>query len=129
MTRIVLSTLLTLISAHSLAADQGETIHVHPGKSIQAALERAAEEGIGRVIVHAGTYRPPSPRQAMIWFNARHNGITLEAKGEVILTAANPDLADPSAPSLSGDRQPRGLLWRRRQLTDDPAGIQNHGGE
>ena len=97
--RIVLSTLLALFSAHSLAADQGETIHVHPGESIQAALERAAEVGIKRVVVHAGTYRPPSPRQAMIWFNARHDGITLEAKGEVILTAANPDLADPFAPS------------------------------
>jgi hypothetical protein len=96
---ILSSSLFALISVHSLGADQRETIHVRPGESIQAALERAAEEGIKRVVVHAGTYSPPSPRQAMIWFNARHDGITLEARGEVVLSAANPDLADPSAPS------------------------------
>ena len=28
--------------------------------------------------------------QALIWFNARHDGITLEAVGDVVLTAANP---------------------------------------
>ena len=40
------------------------------------------------------------PGQAMIWFNKRHDGITLEAEGEVTLTAANPALADKSAPSF-----------------------------
>jgi hypothetical protein len=32
----------------------------------------------------------------MIWFNQRHDGITLEAEGEVVLTAANPAVADES---------------------------------
>jgi hypothetical protein len=48
---------------------------------------------------HAGTYRPSARGQALIWFNARHDGITLEAVGDVILTAANPEVADKSAPS------------------------------
>ena len=30
----------------------------------------------------------------MVWFNARHDGIILEAVGEVTLTAANPEIAD-----------------------------------
>ena len=38
--------------------------------------------------------------QALIWFNARHDGITLEAVGEVILTAGNPEIADSRAPSF-----------------------------
>jgi hypothetical protein len=49
--------------------------------------------------VHAGTYRPAAKAQALIWFNARHDGITLEAVGDVTLTAANPQIADPRAPS------------------------------
>ena len=77
------------------------TIHVHPGESIQAALDRAAENpDTAHVIVHAGTYRPPAPRQALIWFNQRHDGITLEAQGQVVLTAANPDVADKAASSF-----------------------------
>ena len=52
------------------------------------------------VYVHAGTYRPAARGQALIWFNARHDGITLEAVGDVILTAANPDIADRRAPSF-----------------------------
>ena len=35
----------------------------------------------------------------MIWFNQRHDGITLEAVGDVVLTAANPELAEAKAPS------------------------------
>jgi hypothetical protein len=49
--------------------------------------------------VHAGIYRPAAKGQALIWFNARHDGITLEAAGDVTLTAANPQIADPRAPS------------------------------
>jgi len=81
------------------AAVAGETgdIHVHPGEEIQAALELAAKDHQRkRIIVHAGTYRPQRPAQAMIWFNQRHDGITLEAEGEVILTAANPTVAEKS---------------------------------
>jgi hypothetical protein len=73
---------------------------VHPGGNIQDALEAAAKDpGNKRVIVHTGTYRPKAKGQALIWFNARHDGITLEADGDVILTAANPDVADRQAPS------------------------------
>ena len=35
----------------------------------------------------------------MIWFTARHDGITLEADGDVVLTAENRQLAVPSADS------------------------------
>jgi hypothetical protein len=74
--------------------------HVRPGGSIQEALDAAAADpAIKTVYVHAGTYRPAASGQALIWFNRRHDGITLEAVGDVILTAANPEIADPRAPS------------------------------
>jgi hypothetical protein len=74
--------------------------HVHPGQPIQPALEAAAKDPTRKTIyVHAGTYRPAAKGQALIWFNARHDGITLEAIGDVVLTAANPDVADAQAPS------------------------------
>lgn len=82
-------------------ADQEDVgYHVYPGDDIQAALERAARDPVNKTVkVHEGTYRPQVPGQALIWFNARHDGITLEAVGEVVLTAGNPTLADSSAPS------------------------------
>lgn len=74
--------------------------HVHPKGRIQEALEAAARDPVNKTVyVHAGTYRPSAKGQALIWFNARHEGITLEAVGDVTLTAANPDIADPQAPS------------------------------
>src|SRR5947209_18914899 len=74
---------------------------VHPGGSIQAALEAAAKDPANKIVyVHAGTYRPAAHGQALIWFNERHDGITLEAVGEVVLTAANPAIADRKAPSF-----------------------------
>src|SRR3954467_12375236 len=74
---------------------------VQPGGSIQAALEAAAKDPANKIVyVHAGTYRPAAHGQALIWFNERHDGITLEAVGEVVLTAANPEIADPKAPSF-----------------------------
>ncbi|MFP6767507.1 MAG: right-handed parallel beta-helix repeat-containing protein [Planctomycetaceae bacterium] len=78
--------------------------HVYPGESIQAALDRAAANATSkRVIVHAGTYRPSRPAQALVWLNRRHDGITLEALGRVVLTAENPELAvaaDESFPAI-----------------------------
>ena len=75
--------------------------HVHPGDSIQRALEQAGADSVHKTVkVHPGTYRPARPGQALIWFNARHDGIVLEALGDVVLTAANPDLADPNAASF-----------------------------
>ena len=73
---------------------------VRSGEDIQTALDAAAADpNRKRIVVHAGTYRPRRPAQALIWFNQRHDGITLEADGEVILTAANPEIADRSTPS------------------------------
>ena len=75
--------------------------HVHPHGRIQDALEAAARDPRHKTVyVHAGTYRPPARAQALIWFNARHDGITLEAVGDVVLTAANADVADRQAPSF-----------------------------
>jgi len=74
--------------------------HVYPKGQIQDALEAAARDPLKKTVyVHAGTYRPPATGQALIWFNARHDGITLEAVGDVILTAGNPEIADAQAPS------------------------------
>ncbi len=74
---------------------------VRPGGSIQAALEAAAKDPANKIVyVHAGTYRPAAHGQALIWFNERHDGITLEGVGEVVLTAANPAIADHKAPSF-----------------------------
>ena len=67
---------------------------VYPGNDIQAVLDAVAKDtGQKHVKVHAGVYRPRQHGQALIWLNERHDGITLEAVGEVILTAANPDIA------------------------------------
>ena len=74
--------------------------HVYPGDSIQAALEAAARDPIHKTVkVHAGTYRPQRPGQALIFFAARHDGIALEAVGRVVLTAAHAERADPKAAS------------------------------
>jgi hypothetical protein len=73
--------------------------HVYPKDQIQDALEAAARDPVTKTVyVHEGTYRPRSRGQALVWFNARHDGITLEAVGEVVLTAANPELSDPRTP-------------------------------
>jgi hypothetical protein len=74
--------------------------HVYPGENIQTAIESASKAPINKTVrVHAGTYRPSSPGQALIWLNRAHDGITLEAEGDVILTAANESVADKSAKS------------------------------
>jgi len=74
--------------------------HIHPGESIQSAIESAAQDPVNRTVrVHAGTYRPSSSGQALIWFNRKHDGVVLEAEGDVVLTAANEEIADRSAKS------------------------------
>jgi len=74
--------------------------HVYPTGRIQDALEAAAKDPVKKIVfVHSGTYRPAAKGQALVWFNARHDGITLEAIGDVTLTAANPEIADAHAPS------------------------------
>lgn len=79
---------------------QGDAIHVRPGDNIQAALDEVSENAsLNRVVVEAGTYRPQAPAQALIWFNAKHDGITLVARGEVVLSAQNSRIANRSAKS------------------------------
>lgn len=74
--------------------------HVHPGDRIQDAVDLAGRNRVVKTVkVHAGVYRPEEERQAMIWLNRRHEGVRLEAVGEVILTAANPEIADKEAAS------------------------------
>jgi len=75
--------------------------HVHPGENIQDALQAASRHPVNKVVkVHAGVYRPDNKRQALIWFNRRHDGIRLEAVGDVTLTAANLEIADKSSPGF-----------------------------
>jgi hypothetical protein len=78
--------------------DAAGCFHVHPGESIQAAVDAAAASSIKQVIVHAGEYRPQRPAQALVWFNARHDGVRLEGLGDVVLHAANAAIADPKTP-------------------------------
>lgn len=88
--------------ANGFAVEYREGVyHVRPGESIQEALQEASRNALHKkVVVHAGTYRPEREGQALIWFNRYHDGITLEAAGEVTLTAANPEIADPEAASF-----------------------------
>jgi hypothetical protein len=73
---------------------------VAAGGSIQDALDAAAADPVNKTVaVHAGVYRPARPGQALIYLNRRHDGLTVEAVGDVVLTAANPALADPKSPS------------------------------
>jgi hypothetical protein len=75
--------------------------HVYPGDSIQEALQKAAENTTNKIVrVHAGEYRPDNKGQALIWLNRKHDGIRVEAVGEVRLTAANPALAARSEASF-----------------------------
>src|SRR6185312_8791145 len=92
----------TLDAAHAVTLDAAaHAWRVQPGGSIQDALDAAAKDPVNKTVyVHAGTYRPPAHGQALIWFNERHDGITLEAVGDVTLTAGNPAIADKRAPSF-----------------------------
>src|SRR6266496_5810561 len=85
-------------AAISLAQDGYQ---VFPGDNIQDALQHAAASKTNKVVkVHAGEYRPDGKRQALIWFNKRHDGIRLEAVGPVTLSAANSQLTVPSEPGF-----------------------------
>ncbi len=78
--------------------------HVSPGDDLQEAVDLAARDPNARtVIVHAGTYSPKNPGQALVFLNRAHDGVHLLGEGRPILTAANPVLAttDPkSAPAV-----------------------------
>jgi len=90
--------------------------HVFPGDNIQDALQQAATNKTNKVVkVHAGEYRSTSKRQALIWFNKAHDGIRLEAQGQVTLTAANPELGGGKPPTADGAAS-----------NDGPAAVVNH---
>ena len=77
-----------LLPARSFAPQEqpASGFHVSPKDSIQDALEAAAKDPAKKTVyVHAGTYRPARKGQALIWFNARHDGITLQAVGDVMM--------------------------------------------
>ena len=112
MTRRALLTVLVLLAlpASAHAATAWVTVGSFRPMSIDPATGRRSEPiDVGgsmlvtpdnkTVYVHAGTYRPPAKGQALVWFNARHDGITLEAVGDVTLTAANPEVAEAEAHS------------------------------
>ncbi len=96
--------LLAAVAWSGLAASHAwelreDGYHVRPGEHIQPALDQAAANKTNKtVLVHPGTYRPHSARQALVWFNKRHDGITLKAAGRVVLTASNPEISKPSTP-------------------------------
>ena len=97
--RCVLLFSLTAFSAPALIPTNG-AYHVFPGGHIQEALDAAAADAQIKIVkVHSGLYRPEASGQAFIWLNARHDGIRLEADGDVTLTAANPTIADSKSAS------------------------------
>lgn len=79
----------------SLTPEGGGVIEVHPGESIQAAVD-AAQPG-QTVLIYPGTYRPanpPSNPEAFVVFRAAKNGVTLRGAG-----------ASPSEVILDGNSQ------------------------
>jgi hypothetical protein len=92
---------LAFLFSTSLAAAalelRSDGYHVFPRDSLQDAIELAARNPTNKKVkVHPGTYRPHAKRQALIWFNRIHDGVRVEALGEVALSAANPDLSSPA---------------------------------
>lgn len=83
--------------AHELKPDG---YHVHPGDNLQEIADLAAANPTNKnLFLHPGTYRPQSPRQALLALNRAHDGIHLSGIGRPTLTAANPELAIPGSPS------------------------------
>ena len=90
----------SLAEARGAITLESDGYHVRPGDRIQEALDQAATNAVQKTIwVHAGTYRPDSKRQALVWFNRRHDGIRLVALGEVTLSAAHPEVSASQEPS------------------------------
>ena len=81
----------------SAIAGMPEMLHVHSGEDIQTVMNNAADLGCRKVVIHEGTYRPHKQRQALIWFNKRHEGLHVYAEGDVVLRADNSEVASDSA--------------------------------
>src|SRR3569832_608341 len=78
----------------SSAEKNADGWHVWPGDDIQEAIKQATTTTNKQERVHAGEYRPRTNGIAMVWLNAKHDGLHLVAEGEVILTAENPTLLE-----------------------------------
>lgn len=92
--RSVITVLAVALFSSACDFKSDDAFHVYPGDDIQAVLDTAAKHPTRKhVKVHAGTYRPAHHHQAFIALTERHDGIVLEAVGDVTLTAANPQVA------------------------------------
>ena len=81
-------------SNDNVTSKDGDAFDVFVGQEIQSVLDLAAKDPHRKTVrVHAGIYRPSKQSHALIYLNRQHDGITLEAVGEVTLTAANDQLA------------------------------------
>ncbi|MEO2018129.1 MAG: right-handed parallel beta-helix repeat-containing protein [Fuerstiella sp.] len=70
---------------------------IFPQDNLQRKLDSAASDRrVGTVRIHSGTYRPPAAGASLIHLRAAHDGLTIEAEGHVVLTAAAPNIADKS---------------------------------
>lgn len=146
--RLIIGIVVALSFASDAIGNQDSTtepslkdgaFHVHPNQSIQAALDLAAADPIHKkVIVHAGVYRPAIKSQALIYFNEQHDGITLESDGDVILTAANPEIADRTSASFPaivnhvvyfGDGISRNTTLKNFKITGANNFVTDHDGE
>ncbi len=68
--------------------------HVFAEENIQHAIDAAAASSSSKVVrVHAGTYFPKQTSQALLHLTAVHDGVVLEADGDVVLsgTHSGPD--------------------------------------
>jgi len=74
-----------------------KTIYVSPNDDLQQELDRAADSGVQTVVLRKGTYRPGRAGQTLIVLTKRHDGLIIraEATDGVVLTASNPELAQP----------------------------------
>lgn len=79
------------LSHESIRPDAQGVFHVYPGTEIQHALDAAAAHADSAIVrVHSGVYAPSQSGQAFLRFTEQHDGITLEADGEVVLGARHP---------------------------------------
>ena len=86
---------LPTANSREIGGWRSDGYHVFPGGDLQAALDQAAANPTNKVVrVHAGVYQPKGAAQALIWFNRVHDGIHMQAMGEVILSAVGNEPTD-----------------------------------
>jgi hypothetical protein len=85
--------LLTLcfLSCHRQTRD---IITVKPGDDIQSIIDNGVKAGAKTFLFEPGLYKPNKSGPALIYLHKAHTGITLKAKGEVILSSANEQVSD-----------------------------------